>query len=92
MTDTSPEFYVRRYVATVEIINNTIRVLGGPNEKRQLREAKKRTHTCYVRDLISRSEVQLNLVEGVWVPDTPTAKPHTRSPHSLNPARQKAIG
>ena len=60
------EYYRSRYIASVVIEDGSIHVLGGPKEKRELRLAKRKTETCYVRNVAERSEIKLTLVDGDW--------------------------
>lgn len=59
-------YYQNHYIASVAIEDGNIRVLGGPKEKRLLRQAKKETSTCFVRNVNENSEIKLTLVNGDW--------------------------
>jgi hypothetical protein len=66
MTNTDEDHYRNYLLATVSIADGKIEILGGPKEKRILLQAKKSTSFCYVRDIHSKSEVKLTLVDGEW--------------------------
>ncbi len=61
-------YYQSRYIATVRFHDdNSFTVEGGMGDKKALRHAKKQTNACYVRDIVSKSEVKLTLVDDDWV-------------------------
>ena len=58
--------YKTRYIATIKIEDDSFTLLGGMQEKRQLRAAKLESNFCYVKDVSSRREVKLILSNGEW--------------------------
>lgn len=61
-------YYQSRYIATVRFHNdNSFTVEGGMRDKKALSNAKKKTNSCYVRDITSKSEVKLMLEDDYWV-------------------------
>ena len=65
-------YYQSHYIASVAIENGQLRVLGGPKEKRLLKQAKRETDTCYVRNVPDNCGVKLTLVRGDWAISDPT--------------------
>jgi hypothetical protein len=62
------KYYTSHYLATIQFVaNGEFIVVGGKPEKRALTTAKRETCFCYVRDIQSRSEVRLDLVNDEWI-------------------------
>jgi hypothetical protein len=62
------QYYQSRYLATVRFSDDDNFVIeGGKEEKKALLIAKQETTFCYVRDIVSKSEVRLELIDGHWV-------------------------
>lgn len=66
MENQLPEYYRNNYIATVTVEDGDIKVVGGPGERRKLRQAKRQTPCCYVRNMQTRSEMKLILHDDEW--------------------------
>jgi fatty acid-binding protein DegV len=62
------QYYRSRYLATVRFIDShSFTIEGGMPEKRALEAAKKEATFCYVKDITTKSEAKLELLNGQWV-------------------------